>query len=69
MGSAALMAYIFAICDQYNTPANDKGPSIILFLIFSIGACLSWQTGYAINMARDLGTRLLAYAVGYGNEV
>ncbi|EMR09454.1 hypothetical protein PNEG_02398 [Pneumocystis murina B123] len=69
VGSAALMVCIFAICDQYNTPANDKGPLIILFLIFGIGACLGWQTGYAINMARDLGTRLLSYVIGYGNEV
>lgn len=69
VGSAALMVCIFAICDQYNHPANDKGPLVILFLVFGIGACLGWQTGYAINMARDFGTRLLSYAVGYGNEV
>ncbi|KAG4304217.1 hypothetical protein PORY_002398, partial [Pneumocystis oryctolagi] len=69
IGSAALMLCIFAIQDQYNIPANDKGPLVILFLIFGIGACLGWQTGYAINMARDFGTRLLAYVVGYGNDV
>lgn len=44
-------------------------PLGLFFLIFGIGACFGWQTGYAINLVRDFGPRLMSYAVGYGHEV
>jgi glycerol uptake facilitator-like aquaporin len=28
----------------------------LFFVIFGIGACFGWETGYAINLARDFGT-------------
>ena len=36
----------------------------LFFLIFGLGACFGWETGYAINLARDFGPRLMSYAVG-----
>lgn len=49
---------------------SDKWfPLSLFFLIFGLGACFGWQTGYAINLARDFGPRLMSYAVGYPSEV
>jgi aquaglyceroporin related protein len=43
-----LMFVIFAITDPGNMPAGNLTPLILFFLIFGIGACLGWETGYAV---------------------
>ncbi|KAI6355980.1 hypothetical protein MCOR25_008026 [Pyricularia grisea] len=66
VASTILMLVIYALVD------NDAGhlmPLALFFLIFGIGACFGWETGYAINLARDFGPRLVSYMLGYGSEV
>lgn len=66
IGSSILMFCIFAFLDA---GAGDLMPLCLFFLIFGIGATFGWQTGYAINLARDFGPRLVSYMLGYGSEV
>ncbi|KAK3673245.1 glycerol channel [Recurvomyces mirabilis] len=67
------MFVIFALKDDSNKGSFSASgawfPLALFFLIFGIGACFGYETGYAINLARDFGPRLMSYAVGYGHEV
>jgi aquaglyceroporin related protein, other eukaryote len=69
IASTILIFVIFALKDDGNLGAGDKTPLMLFFLIFGIGATLGWETGYAINLARDFGPRLFTYCVGYGPNV
>jgi len=69
IASAVLIFCIFALKDGRNLGADNLVPLMLFFLIFGIGATLGWETGYAINLARDFGPRLFSYFVGYGNNV
>lgn len=69
IASAILMFCIFALLDNDNNGARNLTPLGLFFVIFGIGACFGWETGYAINLARDFGPRLMSYIVGYGHEV
>ncbi|KAK5061301.1 hypothetical protein LTR84_007843 [Exophiala bonariae] len=69
IASFVLVFVIFAMKDDANLGAGNLIPIGLFFLIFGIGATLGWETGYAINLARDFGPRLFTYFVGYGHEV
>lgn len=69
LASSILMFMIFALKDNDNLGAGPLTPLGLLFVIFGIGACFGWETGYAINLARDFGPRLVSYMLGYGHEV
>ena len=73
IASSLLMFVIFALKDDTNKGSFSASgawfPLCLFFLIFGLGACFGWQTGYAINLARDFGPRLMSYALGYGHEV
>ncbi|EEP78744.1 conserved hypothetical protein [Uncinocarpus reesii 1704] len=69
IASAILMFCIFALLDNGNYGAGKMTPLGLFFVIFGIGACFGWETGYAINLARDFGPRLMSFALGYGREV
>lgn len=69
IASALLMFLIYAVKDDHNLGAKNLVPLALFFIIFGIGACFGWETGYAINLARDFGPRLMSYALGYGPNV
>jgi aquaglyceroporin related protein len=69
VASTILMFCIYALKDDGNIGAKDFTPFGLFFVIFGIGACFGWETGYAINLARDFGPRLMSYFLGYGHEV
>ncbi|TID13011.1 hypothetical protein E2P81_ATG09931 [Venturia nashicola] len=69
VASTILMFCIYALKDDGNIGAGNLTPLALLFVIFGIGACFGWETGYAINLARDFGPRLMSYFLGYGHEV
>ncbi|KAL4810888.1 aquaporin-like protein [Aspergillus unguis] len=69
VASSILMFLIFALTDKGNLAAGQLFPLVMFFTVFGIGACFGWETGYAINLARDFGPRLVSYLLGYGTEV
>ena len=70
VGTALLVAVIFAITDSRNSPAPaGLAPVIVGLLVVLIGATFGFNSGYAINPARDLGPRLFTAVAGWGMEV
>ena len=70
VGTALLVGLIFAIVDIRNSPPGaNVAPYIIGILVVAIGLSFGYNTGYAINPARDFGPRLLAAIVGFKSKV
>ncbi|KAI9049746.1 hypothetical protein LZ554_005898 [Drepanopeziza brunnea f. sp. 'monogermtubi'] len=69
IASAILMFCIYSLQDNGNLGAGNLTPLGLFFVVFGIGACFGWETGYAINLARDFGPRLMTSALGYGRGV
>ena len=68
--SAILLFCIFAILDKQNAGgAAAFTPLALAFVIFGIASGFGFDTGFAINLARDFGPRLFTFIVGYGSEV
>jgi MIP family channel proteins len=70
VGTALLFGVILAITDTRNSPAPaGLTPVIVGLLVVLIGATFGFNSGYAINPARDFGPRLFTAIAGWGADV
>jgi len=70
VGTAFLLGGIFAISDKLNKPASPySAPIAVGIIIAAIGFAFGWNTGFAINPARDFGPRLFTAIFGWGGQV
>lgn len=68
VGTALLLVLILALIDaRSHLFSAYLGPLLIGFVVAAIGLSFGANAGYAINPARDLGPRLLAYFAGWGD--
>jgi glycerol uptake facilitator protein len=66
IGTAFLVAFIFAVVDEYNAPVkSNMAPLVVGFIVVAVGISFGANAGYAINPARDLGPRLWAWIAGW----
>ncbi|RKP37564.1 aquaporin-like protein, partial [Dimargaris cristalligena] len=68
IATATLVFCIYGLTDERNMPGTNYAPLAIGFVVTIIGMALGFQTGFAINPARDLGPRTFTAWVGYGSE-
>jgi glycerol uptake facilitator protein len=67
VGTAFLVAFVFAVSDELNQPPRaNLAPLIVGFIVVAIGLSFGANAGYAINPARDFGPRLFAWIAGWG---
>jgi glycerol uptake facilitator protein len=66
IATAFLVAFIFAVSDEYNAPVKvNLAPLLVGFVVVVIGLSFGANAGYAINPARDLGPRLVTWIEGW----
>jgi len=66
IATAVLLIVVLATSDKGNNPAGNLQPLIIGLTITLIGTSYGYQTGYALNPARDLGPRFFTALFGWG---
>ncbi|KAF8916599.1 putative aquaporin 5 [Mucidula mucida] len=70
LGTFLLVLMILATTDPRNAPPGGLPVPIVLFLtLFALGVCFGYETGFAVNPARDLGPRILTSIAGWGGQV
>lgn len=70
IGTAALILCILAIIDPHNSPVPRGLEAFgVGFVVLVIGLSMGFNSGYAVNPARDLGPRIFTALAGWGREV
>jgi MIP family channel proteins len=70
VGTAMLVLCIFALSDTRNlAPAANVSPLVVGAVVLVIGMTLGYNSGYAINPARDFAPRLFTFLAGWGSDV
>jgi MIP family channel proteins len=70
VGTALLIVLIFALGDRRNlAPEASLGPLVVGLAVVLVGMTFGYNSGYAINPARDLGPRVFTALAGWGGEV
>ncbi|KAG0147489.1 hypothetical protein CROQUDRAFT_656049 [Cronartium quercuum f. sp. fusiforme G11] len=70
IGTVILLMFTLALNDRGNmSPPVGIAPFVMLWVLFGIASTIGFQTGFALNPARDLGPRLFCWMVGYGREI
>uniref|UniRef100_A0A3Q2P4M9 Aquaporin-3 n=1 Tax=Fundulus heteroclitus TaxID=8078 RepID=A0A3Q2P4M9_FUNHE len=70
IGTAALIVCILAIVDPYNNPIPQGLEAFTVgFVVLVIGLSMGFNSGYAVNPARDIGPRLFTAIAGWGTDV
>lgn len=70
IGTASLIVCILAIVDPYNNPIPQGLEAFTVgFSVLVIGLSMGFNSGYAVNPARDFGPRLFTAMAGWGGEV
>ncbi|SNX83393.1 related to Aquaporin 3 [Melanopsichium pennsylvanicum] len=68
--TSILILVVFALADPLNLkPPKGTMPFAMFLVLLGIGSSMGFNTGYAINGARDTGPRIALWLVGYGGEV
>lgn len=68
VGSAILIFCVFALTSK-TYGVGMMFPLALGGVFVGISSAFGWQTGFAINPARDFGPRVLVWVVGYGRDV
>eukprot|EP01117_Protostelium_nocturnum_P016175 TRINITY_DN6352_c0_g1_i1.p2 TRINITY_DN6352_c0_g1~~TRINITY_DN6352_c0_g1_i1.p2 ORF type:complete len:419 (-),score=151.58 TRINITY_DN6352_c0_g1_i1:30-1286(-) len=69
IATCLLVLVLFGSSDANNMSAGKNGPLVVAFTLLGITVSIGWQTGFALNPARDLGPRMLSAAAGWGSSV
>lgn len=70
IGTTALIVCVLAIVDPYNNSIPQGLEAFTVgFVVLVIGLSMGFNSGYAVNPARDFGPRLFTSMSGWGGAV
>lgn len=70
IGSFLLLLGIFAVTDKHNNEADNGNKPLVIGLVLSgIALSFGYNTGFALNPARDFSPRVFTAMAGWGGQV